>query len=288
MNSHFEIPLSTRLLAAISIAACLVFAAATGTAHAGTPQAINFTSTAPTGLVYGTTTTYVPTTDAGGASGNPVVLTIASTSSAVCKITTGTVSITGAGTCKISADQAGDVTYDAGHQDQSFTIATAPIVVTAASGTSPYGVAPSIKPSFSGFVNGDTSAKFKTQPTCATDATNASHAGTYPTYCGSAASPNYKFTYVGGSYVVTKAPLVLTPKAKKIKIGKKPKFYFISDGWQGWDDNEINDLSGKPKCTVPSKAKTKAGSYKIKCKIGTLKSANYEITFVTGKLKVGK
>ena len=49
----------------------------------------------------------------GGASGNPVLITIASSSSTVCAISSGTVSFTGVGTCTIDANQAGDTNYSA-------------------------------------------------------------------------------------------------------------------------------------------------------------------------------
>ena len=62
----------------------------------------------------------------GGGSGNPVVFSIASASSSVCSISGAVVSFTGAGTCTIDANQAGNSTYNAAPQaQQSFTVSSA-------------------------------------------------------------------------------------------------------------------------------------------------------------------
>ena len=87
-------------------------------------QSIAFTSTPPSPAAFGGGYTPAAT---GGASGNPVVFSVDSSSDAgVCSISSGTVSYTGAGTCVLDADQAGDADYDAAaEQQQSFTVAKA-------------------------------------------------------------------------------------------------------------------------------------------------------------------
>ena len=88
-------------------------------------QAIAFTSSPPSPAVFGGSYTPAAT---GGGSGNPVLFSIDSSSGAgVCSISSGTVSLTGAGTCVIDADQAGNADYDAAaQQQQSFTVAKPP------------------------------------------------------------------------------------------------------------------------------------------------------------------
>lgn len=72
-------------------------------------QTITFTSTPPTPAVFGGS--YRPSAS-GGASGNPVVFSIDSSSGAgVCSLNSGTVSFTGAGVCVIDANQAGSASY---------------------------------------------------------------------------------------------------------------------------------------------------------------------------------
>jgi parallel beta-helix repeat protein len=84
-------------------------------------QTITFTSTAPTDAVYAGPT-YTPTAT-GGASGNPVVITIDASASTICSISAGVVSFIGVGTCVIDANQAGGNGYlDAPQVQQSFAV----------------------------------------------------------------------------------------------------------------------------------------------------------------------
>jgi uncharacterized repeat protein (TIGR01451 family) len=86
-----------------------------------TSQITTFTSAAPTNAVIGGQT-YTPTASA--SSGLPVVITVDSSSSAVCSIDgSGVVSFQGAGTCIVNADQAGDADYKpAPRVQQSFNV----------------------------------------------------------------------------------------------------------------------------------------------------------------------
>ena len=88
-----------------------------------TPQTVSFTSTAPTSATVGGAT-YTPTATA--TSGLPVTITVATASASVCSISAGVVSFTGAGTCTLDANQAGNATYSAAPQvTQSFTVSSA-------------------------------------------------------------------------------------------------------------------------------------------------------------------
>ena len=90
-------------------------------------QAITFTSAPPAHPVHGGS--YTPAAKGGG-SGNPVVFSIgaASASARVCSLNSAgtTVSFTGAGTCVIVANQAGNADYDPAVQQQSFTVVYRP------------------------------------------------------------------------------------------------------------------------------------------------------------------
>ena len=85
-------------------------------------QTITFTSTAPVGATVGGAT-YTPTATA--TSALPVAITVDSASSAVCSINGGgVVSFTGAGTCTLDANQAGNATFSPAPQvQQSFAVA---------------------------------------------------------------------------------------------------------------------------------------------------------------------
>ena len=83
-------------------------------------QTIAFTSTAPAGAVVGGPTYTVAAT---ASSGLAVTFTIAGGSAGICTISGSAVSLTGAGTCTINANQAGNASYLAAPQvQQSFTI----------------------------------------------------------------------------------------------------------------------------------------------------------------------
>jgi hypothetical protein len=84
-------------------------------------QTITFTSTAPVGAMVGGPTYTVTAT---ATSGLPVTFTIDASATSVCSIAGSTVSFTGAGTCVINANQAGNGTYNPAPQvQQSFAVA---------------------------------------------------------------------------------------------------------------------------------------------------------------------
>ena len=84
------------------------------------PQTINFTSTAPSGAVVGGPSYTVSAT---ASSGLTVTFSAAAGSAGICTVSGSTVSLIGAGTCTINANQAGNGSYLAAPQkQQSFTI----------------------------------------------------------------------------------------------------------------------------------------------------------------------
>jgi len=108
-----------------------------------------------------------------------------------------------AGTPKsTSCSGAVDNNYDFSYTPGSVSISQAALTITA---SSPAAInrgdaVPTITPSYSGFVNTDTSSVVS-GVVCSTTYTTLSAAGTYPTSCSSASASNYSFTYVNGSLV---------------------------------------------------------------------------------------
>jgi hypothetical protein len=91
-------------------------------------QTITFTSTAPAAATFNGATYTVSAT---ASSGLAVTFAIDAASSAVCSIAGSTVSFTGAGTCVINANQAGNGSWNAAPQaQQSFAVAKASQTVT--------------------------------------------------------------------------------------------------------------------------------------------------------------
>ena len=138
---------------------------------------------------------------------------------------TGTVSTTAtssspAGTYTITAG-VGTLTatnYTFSTSNGTLTINKVNLTITASSPSVTYGTAASITPSYSGFVNGDTSASLTTQPTCTTTQVASSAVGTYPSSCSGAVDANYTIGYTAGSVTVT-AVVPTAPASLSAVIG---------------------------------------------------------------------
>ena len=114
----------------------------------------------------------------------------------------------------ITASGAVDGDYTISYVAGSLTVTSTPLTITAVNQTKVYGAAlPTLTASYSGFVNGDTSANLTTQPTLTTTATASSHVSgsPYTITASGAVDSDYSFTYVAGSLTVTTAPLTITP-----------------------------------------------------------------------------
>ncbi|MDQ1412186.1 MAG: hypothetical protein QOE07_774 [Acidimicrobiaceae bacterium] len=149
-------------------------------------------------------------------------LTVTFTSATPSVCTTGgangaTISLVGAGTCTIQADQGGDaIRNPAPRVSRSFSVAKKPLTVQAIDIARPIGAAnPAFNVTYSGFVYGQTLATSGTAgaPSCTTTATVQSPAGAYPISCtaGTLASTNYTFSMVGGTLTVAHTYVAVSP-----------------------------------------------------------------------------
>jgi hypothetical protein len=87
-------------------------------------------------------------------------------------------------------------------------VTQAVLTVTANSASKVYGSTnPAFTPTYSGFVNGDTSAVLTGSPSLTTTATAASPVGSYTITAavGTLAAANYSFVFVNGTLTITKA-----------------------------------------------------------------------------------
>ena len=143
-------------------------------------------------------------------SGNPVTFTAGP--GAVCTSggTNGsTITIQGAGTCSVNADQAGNASYAAASTvTRTFNVTKAPLTVTADPQTKVQGSPnPTLTSTISGYVLGQNvgTSGVTGAPSCTTTATNASVPGGYPITCalGTLAAANYSFSYAAGTLTVT-------------------------------------------------------------------------------------
>jgi len=136
-----------------------------------------------------------------------LAVSYASSNTAVATIVSGGIHIVGAGTTVITASQAGNTDYTAATAvPETLTVNKAPLTIRAVSQTITYGSAiPVLTATYTGFVNGETSAVLTTQPAIATTATATSPAGSYPITASGAASPNYTITYASGTLTIKAA-----------------------------------------------------------------------------------
>ena len=113
----------------------------------------------------------------------------------------------------ITASGAADGDYAISYVAGTLTVNPVTLTITAVNKSKVYGAAlPTLTASYSGFVNGDTSASLTTQPTLSTTATTASHVSgsPYSITASGAVDADYNISYVGGTLTVTKAPLTIT------------------------------------------------------------------------------
>ena len=157
----------------------------------------------------------MPISATGGASGQPVTFAVTG-SSTVCALsgsnssgasTSATVSLLAAGKCIITAQQAGNDTYDAARGiTLSFDVNPATLMVTASSATMTFGASmPAITPGYTGFVNADGPSALITAPACSADVASGANAGTHATHCSGAVDPRYAFEYTAGTLTIEKA-----------------------------------------------------------------------------------
>ncbi len=221
------------------------------------PQTITFTD--PADQVYGDATSIVlaPTSD----SSLPVVLDV----SGDCSIVDYTVNFTNAGTCTVTASQAGDATYaPATNVVQSFTIAPRAITVNATAINKVYDTANTsagIPTLFAGtLASGDTATYSQTY--ASTDVANGIVLTALATINGNAANPNYAITYSTATGNITPATLTATATAEgKVYDGSTDAVVSLLVSPLGDDDvNAVyTDADFDTKDTGPAKVVTVTG-----------------------------
>ncbi len=180
---------------------------ACGTAVTITQANQTITFPKPTGTGYGLPNVVLGATATSG-------LPVSYSATGACTVVNGTVHVTGAGLCSLTANQAGNANYTAAAPvTVSFTTAPAALTVTANNASRAYGAAnPVFTDSFLGFVNGDTSASLSGAAANSTTASISSPAGNYPitVTAGTLASANYTFTFVNGTLSISTLAQTIT------------------------------------------------------------------------------
>ena len=119
----------------------------------------------------------------------------------------------GSQTLSVTFTPTDGVDYTTATTTVPLTVNKGNLTVTANNASRVYGAAnPAFTPTYSGFVNGDTSAVLTGSPSLTTTATAASPVGSYTitAAAGTLSAANYSFTFVNGTLTITKATSVLS------------------------------------------------------------------------------
>jgi sugar lactone lactonase YvrE len=152
----------------------------------------------------------------GGDSGNPIIFSIVSGPGMIdggaTSGTTPTLTITGAGTIVVAANQAGNAEYAAAPEvTQTVDVSPAVLTVTANNLTVAVGAEkPAFSFSYSGFVNGDSASSLGGSPSLSTGTQASTEPGTYSITVsqGTLYDPNYNFSFVNGTLSIVAAPAI--------------------------------------------------------------------------------
>src|SRR5208337_2782586 len=142
--------------------------------------------------------------------------------------------------------------------------------------TKVYGAAlPTLTASYSGFVNGDTSASLTTQPTLTTPATTGTHVG------------SYTITFKNGTLTITPAPLTITANNDSKAYGTLKTFSGTAFTQTGLVTANGDTITGVTETSPGSPASATVGSYNIVPSAATGSGlSNYTIGYVNGTLTV--
>jgi hypothetical protein len=189
-------------------------------------------------------------------------------------------SSTPAGGYQSSCSGAADANYTISYVPGTVQVGRATLTITASSETTTYGAAvPSITASYAGFVNGDTPASLSTAPTCKTNASSSSAAGSYGSSCSGAIDPNYTINYADGTVTIGTAVLTITASSGSSIYGSDPDA--VTASYSGFVNGDgPTSLSTPPSCSSAATAQSAVGTYPTSCS-GAV-DGNYTISYVGG------
>ena len=216
-------------------------------------------------------------------SGQPVTYTAPNGSP--CLVSGSTLTIVRAGSCTVTATQAASGSYAAATPvAKTIDLEQAPLTISADNQTKYYGAAlPTLTASYTGLVNGDTSASLNTLPTLTTTATADSPVSSYTITPSGAIDPNYNISYVSGNLAVNPAPLT-------ISADNQTKYYgaalpTLTASYTGLVNGDTSaSLNTLPTLTTTATADSPVSSYTI-TPSGAI-DPNYNISYVSGNLAV--
>lgn len=189
-----------------------------------------------------------------------------------------------------SCSGAAAANYSFSYVNGSVGVTPANLTVTASSHSVTYGgAAPTVTPSYTGFVANQTAADLAATASCSTTyAAGSPVAGSpYVTSCSGAASPNYTIVYVNGSLTVARAELSVTASSHSVTYGDAAPM--VTPSYSGFVLGQgPGDLTAQPACsTTYAAGSSVAGSpYSTSCSGAA--SPNYTISYVNGGVSVAR
>ncbi len=188
------------------------------------------------------------------------------------------------GSYAITARGAVDPDYAISYVYGTLTITPAPLTITADNQTMIYGgTPPALTVSYSGFVNGDTSASLTTAPTASTTATAASHVGSYAITVSGAVDADYAISYNNGTLTITPAPLTITANNRTMVYGAAVPTLTVS--YSGFVNGDTPaSLTTPPVLSTTATSTSPVGTYPIT--VTGAVDADYAISYVNGTLTI--
>lgn len=182
------------------------------------------------------------------------------------------------GTYDITVSGAEAQNYELTFVKGTLTIAAAdPVTITAKSYEIEYG---DELPTFEFTSEG---ATLDGTPAITCDIPAGAPAGTYPIVIGKGGVTNYNDNYVNGTLTITKAKLTITADDIEVHQDEEmPVLTWKAEGWKNDEDESM--LTVQPVCTTEGTPDSPLGDYTIT--ISGAEAANYDITYVDGKLTV--
>ncbi|MGI8678791.1 MAG: MBG domain-containing protein [Jatrophihabitans sp.] len=179
--------------------------------------------------------------------------------------------------------------YSFSYVDGALAIGKKLLTITAQAAGSTYGdTAPTVTPSYDGFVSGDSAASLTTAASCVSNTDARTPAATYTakSSCSGAVDDDYSFAYVPGTVTIQKAPLTVAPSTAGFTYGQTPEVSPVYDGFRNGDDAAA--LTRAPTCASSTTASSPAGDYAhaVTCTGGA--SSNYSFAYQAADAHVAK
>ena len=161
------------------------------------------------------------------------------------------------------------------------------ITVTASSHIATYGdVAPTVTPSYSGFMNGQNSSAFSTLATCSTTYLTTSGFGSESTSCSGAVASNYSFSYTSGVVTIGKKQLTVTAPSPAVTYGdQSPALTPTVTGFANSESTSV--LTVQPTCTTLYTSTSNAGTTpEVTCTGAS--AVNYSFVYIDGAFSIAR